>query len=728
MTDILMKANITLYMKALYVDDKRSVMPAIEKGTRWVEKSGSFEQGDDWLKEDLDSGESSTRRTAKEMKKLMDSINPDLKFEIELEEDFEENKLPTLDTSLWIDRKVGAPPVIRFEFYEKPMNNKFCMLERSAMAETAKLASLSQDLVRRMQNTCLEIPQDRRNKIVDGFVRKLVRSGYKRSQVREIIISGLKCFMRKANNAEKAGQGLHRSAKSSLGARNRKKILAKTKWYKTKRKTEENTERGGEQRPASKGSKKKKEGEKPNYAKIRSLLFVPRTNGGELARRLRKEEENLAEMTGYRVKIVERSGTQMRRVLCSKNPWAGEHCQRENCLVCNQEGGGGDCKRRSVVYMTTCNQCKEKADGERADGEKENQGQGAFYIGETSKSGFERGVNHQNDYRGLHLDSHILKHQVLQHGEGENINFSMKIVKKFSSAFKRQVYEAVMVEMMEGKDLLNSKGGFNRCTLPRLTIRMGDKEKGEGDQEESGMTDYEIEMEIRKIRKMKTVRKRGKSEEREEGRSNQNEGPPPAKRKKKLVNFEYDRGKRRRSPEIFQTEEEEIFRKEKKKMKIQLECEAAEDGVWCDKSLPREVVTTGNECRLQQFRQEICNHDTNGKTNILNIIEKFEELSRKNEIEKNFSTQIKGNLSKQSKEQRSTHISGGDSKEFLKKIVFKFGADGQKGGGGSTVIKAKPSSAKTLPKKIKFINNYKPITNYFKPTVRSEGTLEVEGK
>ena len=154
----------------------------------------------------------------------------------------------------------------------------------------------------------------------------------------------------------------------------------------------------------------------------------------------------------------------------------------------------------------------------------------------------------------------------------------------------------------------------------------------------------------------------------------------------------------------------------------------------CDKILSGEVVTTGTKCRLHQFRQEIFNHEPSSKPNILKIIEKFEEISRKSEktnpngIEGNFSTQIKGNLSMQIKENHSTQFSGGDSKELLKKNVFKFGADGQKGGGGSTVIKAKPSSARKQPKKLKSHANYKSITDYFKPSVEREINTGSGGK
>ena len=47
---------------------------------------------------------SETRHTALEMKKMMDQINPDLQFDLELEEDFEDMKLPTLDTAIWMSR------------------------------------------------------------------------------------------------------------------------------------------------------------------------------------------------------------------------------------------------------------------------------------------------------------------------------------------------------------------------------------------------------------------------------------------------------------------------------------------------------------------------------------------------------------------------------------------------------------------------------------------------
>ena len=66
-------------------------------------------------------------------------------------------------------------------------------------------------------------------------------------------------------------------------------------------------------------------------------------------------------------------------------------------------------------------------------------------------------------------ESHIHKHATLEH-PGEDVTFSMKVIRKHKSCFARQVHEAVLIEMAERENLLNSKNTFNRCSIPRLTI------------------------------------------------------------------------------------------------------------------------------------------------------------------------------------------------------------------------------------------------------------------
>ena len=73
------------------------------------------------------------------MQKMMDQINPDLKFDLELEEDFEDMKLPTLDTAIWMGRTEDLAVKINYQFYEKPRNSVFVIPEKSAMDSTLQI-------------------------------------------------------------------------------------------------------------------------------------------------------------------------------------------------------------------------------------------------------------------------------------------------------------------------------------------------------------------------------------------------------------------------------------------------------------------------------------------------------------------------------------------------------------------------------------------------------------
>ena len=96
-------------------------------------------------------------------------------------------------------------------------------------------------------------------------------------------------------------------------------------------------------------------------------MFVPFTRHSELANRLRDNEENMERMSGYRLNIVERGGTKIVDMLHKANPWAGKDCGRERCLLCNtkkedQLKNTQDCKKRNVVYKTSCITCRRRQD------------------------------------------------------------------------------------------------------------------------------------------------------------------------------------------------------------------------------------------------------------------------------------------------------------------------------------------------------------------------------
>ena len=98
--------------------------------------------------------------------------------------------------------------------------------------------------------------------------------------------------------------------------------------------------------------------------KTKCVMFVPFTWRSELAQRLRKAEEQLAEMTGTKIKIVERAGTSLADTLTKADPWQGEDCGRDKCLLCSTKQRTGknksqDCFRRNAVYETWCITCQD---------------------------------------------------------------------------------------------------------------------------------------------------------------------------------------------------------------------------------------------------------------------------------------------------------------------------------------------------------------------------------
>ena len=63
------------------------------------------------------------------------------------------------------------------------------------------------------------------------------------------------------------------------------------------------------------------------------VMFVDQTPGGLLAKRLQEVEDRLAKASGYRLRMVELSGTPLQRMLPNTNPWAGQPCGRAGCYT-----------------------------------------------------------------------------------------------------------------------------------------------------------------------------------------------------------------------------------------------------------------------------------------------------------------------------------------------------------------------------------------------------------
>ena len=124
--------------------------------------------------------------------------------------------------------------------------------------------------------------------------------------------------------------------------------------------------------------------------------------------------------------------------------------------------------------------------------------------------------------------SHMLKHALEKH-EGEkleDIKFLAKVLRFHNSAFERQIHESILIQAYRNHNILNSRSEYNRCALPRLQVKLGEKELKERREEEAekDRKDEELEKKILSLRR-ENVKQKGKERL-------SNEGQPTKKRQK----------------------------------------------------------------------------------------------------------------------------------------------------------------------------------------------------
>ena len=176
--------------------------------------------------------------------------------------------------------------------------------------------------------------------------------------------------------------------------------------------------------------------------KLMSVLFVQHTPKSELAKRIRNKLETLERVGNLKFKVVEKTGRKIEEILHRSDSWSNRDCGREECLICQsaaEEERKGMCKRRNIVYETYCKTCYEKERSKKEEteihninceevqemmlssdkkgGKRKRGGEEETkkdkkkemekktkkeytvkYVGETGRSGFERGNEHISDF------------------------------------------------------------------------------------------------------------------------------------------------------------------------------------------------------------------------------------------------------------------------------------------------------------------------------------------
>jgi len=200
-------------------------------GERFDVEKMKFEVDEDKEKEDVEKEICLTELTRKEVLKVMNYVNDDLKFTMELCKDFPEGRLPTLAFSLWADKEG-----LKHTYFEKSMRNQVLLLERTSMSRQSLNSILSNELRRRLEVLDDHISDEEANLVIEKFVQQMVNSEFTWKQIHEIVISSLRGHVRREKRRKKLGKPRFRSGKESLESRIEKKLTEKYNWFREKKK------------------------------------------------------------------------------------------------------------------------------------------------------------------------------------------------------------------------------------------------------------------------------------------------------------------------------------------------------------------------------------------------------------------------------------------------------------------------------------------------------------
>ena len=355
------------------------------------------------------------------MRELANTICPYL----QMEEDFPSNHSSGWMPILNLEVRVSGDKSIDYKWYKKPMASPYTILNRSAMPASTKRITLVQMGVTMLRNTRLELQEELRIPMMEHLAETMFISGYPEDFRRGVIESAVKCFEKQVAASLSGETPLFRPRAWQLDARQRKKLLAKSAWF----------------RPAD------------------SVMRVPCTPGALLVTQVRKVVEEESKRLGLRIKVQEGAGVSLRRSLTTTDLKAGEPCPQGDCPLClTGEGKGGLHHHRSgAVYQGECLLCGDLV---------------AKYWGESGDSAYCRALQHQKSIANREEKNAFAKHLLIHHPnqQGKQDAFKFSLLEVHKKPLPRLVSESCYIYNNEADHLMNSKAEWNQPLVPRVVV------------------------------------------------------------------------------------------------------------------------------------------------------------------------------------------------------------------------------------------------------------------
>ena len=204
-----------------------------------------------------------------------------------------------------------AGRIIHFEFYKKPMSSNMVLQANTALSETVKIASLKEEVVRRLKHTSLRLGLTKRLETLEDLSQMMINSGHSHKFTKSILIGGIMRFehklkMSELDKSDTRYKPLHQPS-GRCKQRLKRKVMQKQNWYRDGPRNDMgiNLESGIEtyKEKAGKGKVKRTIQKDGNLQQMTTstVMFVPNTKGGLLVNKLKGGEPVMCGLTGFMV-------------------------------------------------------------------------------------------------------------------------------------------------------------------------------------------------------------------------------------------------------------------------------------------------------------------------------------------------------------------------------------------------------------------------------------------
>jgi hypothetical protein len=362
-----------------------------------------------------ETGVERNRRVMDVIEGLANSIHKSIQVEVDSGYNHPERgeRLPILDVESWIGKGEDGRVRIMHSHYMKDVSSRMVMEERSAHGESTKRNVMVNELCRIMKNCSVHLPWDEVSKKVSYFVMRMERCGYSEAFRYKVVKMAVSRHRRRVERWKNGGTMFEDPQSPEERADS---VQKKRDWYKKDKKYD-------------------------------SVMFVQPTESSELKRKI----QQIAKKNGVKMKVVEKAGQTVKKVLQRSNPFGKEVCGRRDCVVCTF-GKPGECRERGCGYQLMCKTDKRK------------------YRGQTGRSVYERTKEELRDWKNKSDHSPLWRHSELYH-DGQEFELEVSVTdKSFGKPSRRMIVESVMIEQLGKEETMNSKKEWTYVKLNKVQV------------------------------------------------------------------------------------------------------------------------------------------------------------------------------------------------------------------------------------------------------------------